>query len=137
MDQFVTPLRPENGDDSLIIAGVSLSSRLFIGTAGYPGSQLWREQLVPIAVVSPVVVSVGIIALLLSSLSSWAWILIVPVLSVVGLLFRLTLDRRARTPWLLFSSFLPGPNGNSMPPLLRKSYSRWPNNRPYSRRSIG
>jgi diguanylate cyclase (GGDEF)-like protein len=59
-----------------------------IGTAGYPGSQLWREQLVPIAVVSPVVVSVGIIALLLSSLSSWAWILIVPVLSVVGLLFR-------------------------------------------------
>ncbi|MBW8766750.1 MAG: GAF domain-containing protein, partial [Geodermatophilales bacterium] len=59
-----------------------------IGTAGYPGSQLWREQLVPIAVVSPVVVSVGIIALLLSSLSSWAWILIVPVLFVVGLLFR-------------------------------------------------
>jgi diguanylate cyclase (GGDEF)-like protein len=57
-------------------------------TAGYPGSQLWREQLVPIAIVSPVVVSVGIMALLLSSLSSWAWVLIVPMLSVVGLLFR-------------------------------------------------
>jgi diguanylate cyclase (GGDEF)-like protein len=59
-----------------------------IGTAGYPGPQLWREQLVPIAIVSPVVVSVGIMALLLSSLSPWAWVLIVPVLSVVGLLFR-------------------------------------------------
>ncbi|MCW2636466.1 MAG: diguanylate cyclase/phosphodiesterase [Blastococcus sp.] len=59
-----------------------------IGTAGYPGPQLWREQLMPIAVVSPVVVSVGVIALLLSSLSSWAWVLILPVLTVVGLLFR-------------------------------------------------
>jgi diguanylate cyclase (GGDEF)-like protein len=59
-----------------------------IGTAGYPGNQLLREQLVPIVVVSPVVVSVGIITLLLSSFSSWAWILIVPALSVVGLLFR-------------------------------------------------
>ena len=43
-----------------------------------PGPQLWREQLVPIAVVSPVVVSVGIIALLLSSLSAWAWLLVAP-----------------------------------------------------------
>jgi diguanylate cyclase (GGDEF)-like protein len=59
-----------------------------IGTAGYPGPQLWREQLMPIAVVSPVVVSVGVIALLLSSLSAWAWVLILPVLTVVGLLFR-------------------------------------------------
>jgi diguanylate cyclase (GGDEF)-like protein len=59
-----------------------------IGTAGYPGSQLWRQQLVPIAVVSPVVVSVGIIALLLASLSAWAWLLVVPVFTVVGLLFR-------------------------------------------------
>jgi diguanylate cyclase (GGDEF)-like protein len=59
-----------------------------IGVSGYPGPQLWREQLVPIAVVSPVVVSVGIMALLLSTLSPWAWLLILPVLSVVGLLFR-------------------------------------------------
>jgi diguanylate cyclase (GGDEF)-like protein len=59
-----------------------------IGTAGYPGVQLWREQLVPIAVVSPVVVSVGIIALLLASLSNWAWVLVLPVLSAVVLLFR-------------------------------------------------
>jgi diguanylate cyclase (GGDEF)-like protein len=59
-----------------------------IGTAGYPGPSLWREQLVPIAVVSPVIVSVGIIALLLSTLSPWAWLLILPVLTVVGLLFR-------------------------------------------------
>ena len=59
-----------------------------IGTAGYPGPQLWREQLVPIAVVSPVLVSVGVIALLLASLSNWAWVLVLPVLSAVVLLFR-------------------------------------------------
>src|SRR3954452_4951377 len=59
-----------------------------IGTSGYPGPQLLREQLLPIAVVSPVVVSVGIMVLLLSTLSSWAWVLVVPVLTVVGLLFR-------------------------------------------------
>ena len=59
-----------------------------IGTAGYPGPQLWREQLMPIAVVSPVVVAVGVIAVLLSSLSSWAWLLVLPVLTAVGLLFR-------------------------------------------------
>ena len=47
-----------------------------------------REQLLPIAVVSPIVVSVGIMALLLSAQSPWAWVLIVPVLTVVGLLFR-------------------------------------------------
>ena len=70
------------------VVGALMISGAIIGTAGYPGPQLWRQQLVPIAVVSPVVVSVGIIALLLSSLSAWAWLLIVPVLSVVGLLFR-------------------------------------------------
>ena len=76
---------------AVLVANVVVAlmiSGAIIGTAGYPGSQLWRQQLVPIAVVSPVVVSVGIIALLLASLSSWAWLLVVPVLTVVGLLFR-------------------------------------------------
>ena len=68
---------------AILVANVVVAlmiSGAIIGTAGYPGSQLWRQQLVPIAVVSPVVVSVGIIALLLASLSSWAWLLVVPVL---------------------------------------------------------
>ena len=70
------------------LAGALAFTVAIIGTSGYPGPQLWREQLVPIAVVSPVVVSVGIMVLLLSTFSSWAWVLVVPVLSVVGLMFR-------------------------------------------------
>ena len=70
------------------LVGALAFSVAVIGTSGYPGTQLWREQLVPIAVVSPVVVSVGIMVLLLSTLSSWAWVLVLPMLTVVGLLFR-------------------------------------------------
>ncbi|MGZ4667879.1 MAG: putative bifunctional diguanylate cyclase/phosphodiesterase [Blastococcus sp.] len=70
------------------LVGAAAFTVAIISTAGYPGRELWREQLVPIAVVSPVVVSVGIIALLLSSLSPWSWLLMLPVLTVVGLLFR-------------------------------------------------
>ena len=43
MDHTVTPLRPEGGEDSLIIAGVTLASRLFIGTAGYPTQAIMRD----------------------------------------------------------------------------------------------
>ena len=70
------------------LAGALMVSVAIISTAGYQGPQMWRDQLVPIAVVSPVVVSVAIIALLLSSLSPWSWLLTLPVLTVVGLLFR-------------------------------------------------
>ena len=70
------------------LVGAFMVTVAIISTAGYPGSQIWHEQLVPIAIVSPVVVSVGIVALLLSSLSAWGWVLILPGLTVVGLLFR-------------------------------------------------
>ncbi|MCU1668235.1 MAG: diguanylate cyclase/phosphodiesterase [Blastococcus sp.] len=70
------------------LVGALMVSVAIIVTAGYPGPQMWRDQLVPIAVVSPVLVVVATIALLLSSLSPWSWLLILPVLSVVGLLFR-------------------------------------------------
>jgi diguanylate cyclase (GGDEF)-like protein len=70
------------------LAGALMVSVAIISTAGYPGRQMWRDQLVPIAVVSPVVVSVAVIGLLLSSLTTWSWLLTLPVLTVVGLLFR-------------------------------------------------
>jgi diguanylate cyclase (GGDEF)-like protein len=70
------------------LAGALMVTIAIVSTAGYPGPQIWREQLVPIAIVSPVVVSVGIVALLLSSLSAWGWVLILPGLTVMGLLFR-------------------------------------------------
>jgi len=43
MDHTVTPLRPETGADSFTVAGVTLSSRLFIGTAGYPTQAIMRD----------------------------------------------------------------------------------------------
>lgn len=41
-DPTVTPLRAPD-DDALVIAGTRLSSRLFIGTAGYPSQTIMRE----------------------------------------------------------------------------------------------
>ena len=41
MDSIVPPLRPE--EDALVIAGVRLSSRLFLGTAGYPTQAIMRD----------------------------------------------------------------------------------------------
>ena len=38
-----TPLRPEAADDPLVIAGMTLASRLFIGTAGYPTQAIMRD----------------------------------------------------------------------------------------------
>jgi len=43
MDHRITPLRPETESDSFTVAGVTLSSRLFIGTAGYPTQAIMRD----------------------------------------------------------------------------------------------
>ena len=43
MDQTVTPLRPDAEADRFTLAGVELSSRLFIGTAGYPTQAIMRD----------------------------------------------------------------------------------------------
>ena len=45
METTVTPLRPEE-DDALVIAGVRLASRLFLGTAGYPTQAIDRKSVV-------------------------------------------------------------------------------------------
>ncbi|WP_430910782.1 thiazole synthase [Methylobacterium sp. sgz302541] len=42
MNDTVTPLRAPD-DDALVIAGIRLSSRLFIGTAGYPSQAIMRD----------------------------------------------------------------------------------------------
>jgi thiazole synthase len=43
MDQIVTPLRPEAEADRFTLAGIELSSRLFLGTAGYPTQAIMRD----------------------------------------------------------------------------------------------
>jgi diguanylate cyclase (GGDEF)-like protein len=57
-------------------------------TGGYPGRGLWAELLVPIGVIGPLAVAAGLVATLLVSVTGWAWVLIVPVVLAVVLLFR-------------------------------------------------
>jgi diguanylate cyclase (GGDEF)-like protein len=65
----------------LVVAAIRLSG-------GNPGWQLWQELLLPVTVVGPFAVSVAIVALLLTSLTAWAAVLMLPVALAVILLFR-------------------------------------------------
>ena len=71
----------------------NLVGALFIATAitvtqGYPGRLLWTRLFVPVAVVSPLAVIVGLAVLLLVSVTVWTWLLILPVIVALGLLYR-------------------------------------------------
>ncbi|WP_448626808.1 putative bifunctional diguanylate cyclase/phosphodiesterase [Geodermatophilus sp. URMC 64] len=57
-------------------------------TQGYPGRALWATLLVPIVVVAPMSVIVGLGALMLLHQTLWAWLLLLPVLVCLGLLYR-------------------------------------------------
>jgi diguanylate cyclase (GGDEF)-like protein len=65
----------------LVVAAIRLSG-------GNPGWQLWQELLLPVTVVGPFAVSVAVVALLLTSLTAWAAVLMLPVALAVILLFR-------------------------------------------------
>ncbi|MGY1621737.1 putative bifunctional diguanylate cyclase/phosphodiesterase [Geodermatophilus sp. SYSU D00965] len=66
---------------SLVVTAIRLSG-------GDPGRQFWQEQLLPIAVVGPFAVSVAVVALLLTSLTVWSGVLMLPAAAAVILLFR-------------------------------------------------
>ncbi|MGY1670104.1 putative bifunctional diguanylate cyclase/phosphodiesterase [Geodermatophilus sp. SYSU D00710] len=70
------------------LTGAVLVAVAIAATGGYPGRSLWTELLVPIAVIGPLAVAAGLVAALLISVSAWAWVLIVPVVLAVVLLFR-------------------------------------------------
>ena len=65
----------------LVVAAIRLSG-------GDPSWQLWQELLLPVTVVGPFAVSVAVVALLLTSLTAWASVLMLPVAIAVILLFR-------------------------------------------------
>jgi diguanylate cyclase (GGDEF)-like protein len=75
-----------------IVAGNVVGSLIIAAaitvTQGYPGRILWTRLFVPVAVLGPLSVVVGLAVLLLVGLTPWAWVLIVPVVLALGLLYR-------------------------------------------------
>ena len=70
------------------VLGAVLIAAAISATEGYPGRALWTTLLVPVLLVGPVSVVVGLAVLLLVSVTPWAWLLIAPLLAALGLLYR-------------------------------------------------
>jgi diguanylate cyclase (GGDEF)-like protein len=75
-----------------VLAASLLGAGLIAGaitlTQGYPGRELWTTLLVPVLMVGPVSVVVGLAVLLLVGVTPWAWLLIAPLLVAFALLYR-------------------------------------------------
>ncbi|HEX2075474.1 MAG TPA: bifunctional diguanylate cyclase/phosphodiesterase [Geodermatophilus sp.] len=65
----------------LIVAAITI-------TQGYPGLAVLTSLFVPVLVVYPVSIVVGLAAALLVDRTPWAWLLLLPVLLILGLLYR-------------------------------------------------
>ena len=70
------------------LLGTALIAAAITATQGYPGRELWTSLLVPVLMVGPVSVFVGLAVLLLISVTPWAWVLIAPLLVALALLYR-------------------------------------------------
>ena len=68
--------------------GAALIAAAITATQGYPGRTLWTSLFVPVLLVGPVSVLVGLAVLLLVSVTPWAWLLITPLLVALALLYR-------------------------------------------------
>jgi diguanylate cyclase (GGDEF)-like protein len=69
-------------------AGALLIAAAITTTQGYPGRTLWTSLFVPVVLVGPVSVLVGLAILLLVGVTPWAWLLIAPLLVALALLYR-------------------------------------------------
>jgi diguanylate cyclase (GGDEF)-like protein len=79
---YVVAVMLGNGVGALLIAGAITS------TQGYPGRLLWTRLFVPVAVVSPLSVVIGLSVLLLVQVTPWSVLLILPLIVALGLLYR-------------------------------------------------
>jgi hypothetical protein len=79
---FVLAILVANVAGALLIAGVITL------TQGYPGPALWTALFVPVLMVQPVAVLVGLAVLLLVDVTPWTWLLIAPLLGALVLLYR-------------------------------------------------
>jgi diguanylate cyclase (GGDEF)-like protein len=70
------------------VLGAALIAAAISATQGFPGRALSRALFVPVLLVGPVSVVVGLAVLLLVSVTPWAWLLIAPLLVALALLYR-------------------------------------------------
>ena len=57
-------------------------------TQGYPGRAIWTSLFIPVVLVSPMAVVVGLALLLLVHVTPWSWLLILPLVLTLALLYR-------------------------------------------------
>jgi diguanylate cyclase (GGDEF)-like protein len=67
---------------ALLIAGA------VVATQGYPGRTLWTSLFIPVLLVGPASVLVGLLILVLVDATAWAWLLIAPLLLALAMLYR-------------------------------------------------
>jgi diguanylate cyclase (GGDEF)-like protein len=70
------------------LLGVALIAAAITATQGYPGRTLWASIFVPVLMLGPVSVVVGLAVLLLVSATPWAWLLIAPLVVALAFLYR-------------------------------------------------
>jgi diguanylate cyclase (GGDEF)-like protein len=70
------------------VVGALLIAAAITAAQGYPGRLLWTRLFVPVAVVSPLAVVIGLAVLLLASVTAWVWLLIAPIILALALLYR-------------------------------------------------
>ncbi|MGY1602777.1 putative bifunctional diguanylate cyclase/phosphodiesterase [Geodermatophilus sp. SYSU D00815] len=70
------------------VVGALLIAGAITLTQGYPGRPLWASLFVPVVVVSPIAVVVGLALLVLLDATAWAWLLITPLVAALALLYR-------------------------------------------------
>ena len=70
------------------VIGAGFIAAAITVTQGYPGRTLWTSLFVPVLMITPVSVIVGLAVLLLVSVTPWAWLLIAPLLVALALLYR-------------------------------------------------
>jgi diguanylate cyclase (GGDEF)-like protein len=68
--------------------GALLTAAAITLTQGYPGAALWTALFVPVLLVQPVAVLVGLSVLVLVDVTPWAWLLIAPLMAALALLYR-------------------------------------------------
>jgi diguanylate cyclase (GGDEF)-like protein len=70
-----------------VLAALLVAAAIII-TQGNPGRTLWINLLLPVVVVGPVAVILGLAGLLLLHATPWAWLLIAPLMVALALLYR-------------------------------------------------
>jgi diguanylate cyclase (GGDEF)-like protein len=70
------------------MVGASLIALAITLSQGYPGRELWASLFLPVAVIGPIAVLVGLSILLLVHATAWSWLLITPLTVALVLVYR-------------------------------------------------